>query len=185
MNIKLGKTPGTAGRSKRGFTMPEVLIAIGIMGVMLVSIASLQYMSALTTKEVYGETRTRASRMRALDQIRYRLCNARVNSVSLSEEDDAYGGYHYIEFVDPNLGGPTSSFQFNPADRTLLYDDDVDDAGDAVKVLTGPINISFDLNDEMKEGLVVLKVKSSAAVKRGDVDIQDGETIVCLRNPSS
>ena len=151
-----------------------MMIAVSVSSLVMMGIYSLQLISGRSIKEIYGQTRTRSSRMRALDQIRYRLCEARIGTVNVSQGD------HRIEFVDPNLGGNASAFFFVEPTNTLFYDIDINDGAPAVSVLRGPIDITFDL--QSAGAMVQLRVKSQAHMAHGDVDVQDGETTVYLRN---
>lgn len=165
-------------RAKRGFTLAEVMIAMAISTLVLIAVMTTQYISARGIKEVYGQTRTRSSRMRGLDQIRYRLADAQIGTINLSQA--SADGFHRIEFDDPNLLGATSAFYFVSATNTLFYDDDINDADAAVEVVEGPIDISFDT--QSGGAIILLKIKTAAAMVLGDVDTQDGETAIYLRN---
>lgn len=167
----------TFRRLTRGFTLAEVLIGVSISTAVMMGVVSLQYISARTIKEIYGQTRTRSSRMRALDQVYYRLGNARIGSVEISQNE------HRIEFKDPLLGGDTSAFYFVEMTETLFYDDDIDDSTPAIEAARGPIDVTFEI--DQAGALISLKVKSQAYMAYGDVDIQEGETAVYLRNPAS
>lgn len=167
-------------RGQKGFTLIELMFAIAISSLVMVAVASLQYISGRAIKDVYGETRTRQSRTMSLDQIRYRLCNAEVGTLSVSQPNEEGNGYHRIEFVDPNLGGGTSVFYFVPTTRTLYYDGDIDDDTAAVEAVVGPIDVAFETRSSGE--LIYLYVKSTSAMAGGDVDTQDGETLVYLRN---
>jgi hypothetical protein len=111
--------------------------------------------------------------MGALDQIRYRLVEAQIGTVTITNGD------RRIEFVDPNLG-TTSSFFFDAGDSKLFYDDDIDDGTDEIEVIDGPIDLTFETEEE--GALVKLNVRTQAPIGFGDVDTQDGETVVYLRN---
>jgi prepilin-type N-terminal cleavage/methylation domain-containing protein len=155
-----------------GMTLPELMIAIAISSAVSFAVMSLQIFSGKAIKEIQGQTRTRASRMRAIDQIRFRLFNARIGSCEITQDG------HRLEFNDPNKGATTSAFFF--AGETLFYDEDVADGAAALSLVRGPIDITFEL--ESGGALVKLKVKTSSTMKYADVDIQDGETVVYLRN---
>jgi prepilin-type N-terminal cleavage/methylation domain-containing protein len=165
-------------RSKRGFTIVEIMIAVAISSLVMIAVMSTQYISARAIKDIYAQTRTRSSRMRGLDQIRYRLADAEIGTVSLTQASSY--GYHKIEFQDPNLGGATSTFYFVGSTNTLFYDDDTADGDAAYDVVEGPIDISFDTSNGGT--IILLKIKTEAAISLGDVDTQDGETSIYLRN---
>lgn len=181
----------TRGRSAaRGFTLVELMISVFISGLVMMAVASLMFISARTIKEMYGQTRTRSSRMRALDQIRYRLANAQIGSLTEFQAeyidtdgdgiDDELVGFHRIEFVDPTHGGVTSAFIFTPSNYTLSYDVDVNDTVSAITIVEGPIDITFEA--ESAE-VIAIKVKTASTnTYGGDVDTQDGEMKVYLRN---
>ncbi|HPS02259.1 MAG TPA: type II secretion system protein, partial [Candidatus Sumerlaeota bacterium] len=63
---------------RRAFTLAEMVISVGILGFVGASTSYLMLTSALTAKELYGTTDSRSQRMIALNQIRYRLCDARI-----------------------------------------------------------------------------------------------------------
>lgn len=174
-NLSLIRRPG-----RRGFTLTELMISIAISSLVMVGVMSVQWISGRGIKEMYGQTRTRSSRMRGLDQIRYKLIEAKIGSVVLSQPNSAGTAYHRIEFKDPRLGGVTSTFYFNSTTNTLYYDDDIAGGGAAYSVVLGPIDITF--KTESAGAIVDLYIKTSATMVMGDVDIQDGETAIYLRN---
>lgn len=167
---------------RRGFTMMEVLISSVISGMVSAMVVWLMFQAALTSKDMYAETRTRSTRMSALDQIRYRLVEAQIGHPNNQITD----GGRRIEFVDPNLD-VTSAFFFNPDPavfpnlpvNTLFYDEDVDNS-DPRAVVEGPIDLTFEF--ESAGAIVKLNVRTQAPIGFGDVDTQDGETVVYLRN---
>lgn len=163
-----------------GFTLVEMMIAMAISSLVMVAIASMQYIGARAQKEMYGVGNTRSSRMQSIDTIRFRLCNARVGTLQFSSACTTGSGFHQIEFIDPNRGGVTSSFRFDEDAHILFYDEDIADGQAARDVVRGPIDVSF---ESLHGGAIVsLKVKSSSDMLYADVDIQDGETLVYLRN---
>ncbi len=172
--------PGTRFQPRRGLTLMEVMISSVISGMVSAVVVWLMFQAALTSKDMYGETRTRSTRMGALDQIRYRLVEAQIGTVDITDAD------RRIEFVDPNLG-TTSAFFFNPDPsifqdlpvNTLFYDEDVDNS-DPIAVIDGPIDLTFET--ESAGAIVKLNVRTQAPIGFGDVDTQDGETVVYLRN---
>lgn len=163
-------------RSRRGLTMVETMISLAISGLVTTVVVYMLFQSALTTKDMYAETRTRSTRMRALDQIRYRLVEAQIGSVDITNSG------RRIEFIDPNLD-VTSAFFYVPDSLTLFYDEDVDDGAAAQALVTGPIDLTFELeNDDATNGTVILNVRTAAPIGMGDVDTQDGVTVVYMRN---
>jgi prepilin-type N-terminal cleavage/methylation domain-containing protein len=170
--------PRTLSR-RRGFTLLELMIAISISTLVVSAVISLQYITAKNIKDLYGQTRTRSSRMIALDKIRYRLTNAKVGTCVVSNAN------HRIEFKDPNLGGVTSTFYFSPDTRTLFYDRNISDGSTPDEIVSGPIDVTFQLQEPNNLGfctIILLKVRSSSDTSCGDVDLQDGNTSIYLRN---
>lgn len=172
--MKRKKQGFLARRPRRGMTLIEVLIASTISLLIVGSAVGVMYASGVGIKEMHGQTRMRSSRMIALDAVRYRLCEARIGSVSITNSN------HRIEFEDPNLGGITSAFWFNSDTNTLWYDDDIGDGTAAIEAVQGPIDFTFE--EQNAGATVVLEVLSEADMADGDVDTQDGVTAVYLRN---
>lgn len=165
-----------AGR-RRGSTMAEVTIMSAISLLISIVAADLMYETSLTVKEVYAETRTRATRSIALDQVRYQLSGAVLDTVEITNANRT------IEFGNRKNGWDTvSRFVFLPSVRKLFYDDDISDNQGAVVVASGPIDLTFELDDQGANGLIRVKVKSAAEVAFGDIDEQQGETSIFLRN---
>lgn len=175
----------------RGFTLMELMIAAVISGMVMLSVLSIQYITARTINDVYNPTRSRSVRMNALNQIRFRLCDARVGSVEILDAN------HRIQFEDPNLSKAAgrvirSEFFFDTAKRTLFFDEDVDNLN-PFKVARGPINITFfkgttalDPPDfkiyKNTDSVVTVLVETSHELSYSKVDLRDGETVVYLRN---
>lgn len=176
------------GRATRGLTLIELMIAVGISSLVMVGVVSLQYISARTIKELYAPTRSRSVRMIALNQIRFRLCNAKIGSCVVSDTN------HRIQFEDPTLGASVvSEFYFNTSNRTLYYDADIANS-DPQEVANGPINITFTLGSTDldvpnhtvylgTDAIVTVYVQTSSELAYANVDTRDGETAVYLRNP--
>lgn len=175
---------------RKGLTFVELLIAAAISSFVLVSVLSIQYITARTLKELYGPTRSRSARMSALNQIRFRLCDAKVGSVVITDDN------HRIRFTDPNLTQSgviiQSEFYFNTADKTLYYDMDIDNSN-PIKLVKGPINISFrkgslelDPPDykiyKGVDAVVTVFVQTSDELAYSKVDLRDGESAIYLRN---
>ena len=172
----------------RGFTLAEMAVGIAVSALVMSGMLALQYISARTIKELYGPTRSRSTRMNALNQIRFRLADAKIGSCRVSDSR------HRIQFEDPNNGaGVTSEFYFEPSDRTLYFDDDINTNPGFEAIATGPIDISFNLGSKDldpsgaayfgTDAIVTLYVQTSAELAYSNVDLRDGETVVYLRNP--
>lgn len=174
--MKLQSTPLSLRlrRASRGFTLVEVMVASIIASVVMGGVVTLHYLGALTIKEVSGQMRTRTSRMLSIDKVRYELVNAQIGSVVVSE------GGHRIEFDDPMNGGATSAFFYVSDSNTLFYDDDIGDGTEAVRSVVGPIDITFNVPGSGE--LIEMTVKSESYIKHGEVDSQDGEVTIYLRN---
>jgi len=175
---------------RNGFTILELLFYVSISALVMGGVVAIQYLTARTIQEMYGPTRARSERMNAMNQIRFRLCDASIGSCTVSDSN------HRIQFQDPNLASGntpiTSEFFFNEQERTLYYDLDVDHS-DPVVVAKGPINITFtlgskdlDVPDHQQylgiDAVVTIYVKTSKKLSYSDVDERDGETVIFLRN---
>lgn len=160
---------------RRAFTLSELMIGLGISSLVMVTIAGLIYMAARESKDILGQTRMRSARTQAIDQIRYRLANARIGTIVISNEN------HDIAFIDPNRSQTVSSkFSFNPTNMTLYFDD-LDGEGDsAYPVAKGPIDIQFELQDS--GAVVQITVKSNSSLQYRQIDEQEGQEAVYLRN---
>lgn len=167
------KFSGLIKRNRRGLTLIELLVAISISVLVTSAAVTVMWISARDISDIYAQTRTRAARMRSLDQIRYPLMNALIGSVTTSN------GGHTITFNDPNKGAFNSQFAFDTNTRVLTYDPDLSSSGDERTILRGPVDISFTVEDAR---IVRLYVKSATEMAYGDVDNEEGETIVYLRN---
>lgn len=163
-------------RRRRAFTVVETMISLVISGMITGIVVYLMVQSSRTTKDLYAETRTRSARMAALDQVRYRLIEARIGTLDITDAN------HRIRFIDPNLD-TTSEFYFDTETSRLLYDDDIDDNKAPVVVVSGPIDLTFEHEGgDPMDSIVLLNVRTAAPIGQGDVDTQDGETVVFLRN---
>jgi len=183
-----------------GFTLIEAILALTISTIIIGGVVSLQYMSARTINDIYGPTRSRSERTMALNQIRFRLCDGRIDSCKvfndLNEEAESGESGRRIQFEDPNLaegGAPvTSEFYFDPSTRTLQYKMDITDA-DYQVVAKGPIDVTFTKGSRFldppnyivykgTEALVTVYVQTSSELSYSKVDLRDGESVVYLRN---
>ncbi len=179
-----------AKRGRKGVTLLELITASTIGGVILAGVVSLIYMSGKTIRDIYGPTRARSIRTNVINQIHFRLADARIGSCTVSDEG------HRLSFVDPNLavGGVnvTSEFFFSADERALYYDDDISADPPANIVAKGPIEITFTLGSRAldpnrvlylgQSAVVTLFVKTAEELSYSDVDERDGETAVYLRN---
>jgi prepilin-type N-terminal cleavage/methylation domain-containing protein len=174
-----------------GFTLIEVLVASAITVMVLLAVVYLFYIGALTTREIYGPTRSRSARMIAFNEIRFRLCDARIGIGNCSVLDNG----HQIQFIDPNNGNDVKSeLHFNDVQRKLYYKKNIDTAGDPIVIAKGPINITFTLGSTDLDvpnhllflgigSVVTVYVQTSSELSYSKVDTRDGETVVYLRNP--
>ncbi|MCL5270279.1 MAG: prepilin-type N-terminal cleavage/methylation domain-containing protein [bacterium] len=187
-NVWKSQSPRISGWRRRrrigraGLTLVEVMIALAISSLVMIAVASLQYMSGRIIKDTYGEAQTRSLRMRTLDQIRYRLARATTDSIAVTVSG------HQLTFRDP-VADTVCQFAFNPDTRILTYDDDLDDYQPAREIVKGPIDITFDIEHDPISGVTLpvvrLTVKSASHTASGDVDTQDGETSIYLRNTTA
>jgi prepilin-type N-terminal cleavage/methylation domain-containing protein len=176
--------------SKKGFTLLETVIAIAISSIVMATVATVYYLSVRTIKDLYAPTYARTLRSKAISQIRFRLCDAKIGSCVVSDNN------HRIRFRDPNLarnGTPViSEFYFDPVKKILYYDDDIS-TSEAFKVAKGPVDITFTLgsksldlpNNQVPMGvnaIVSVVVKSASKLSYSKVDVREGETVIYLRN---
>lgn len=172
-----------------GFTLIEVLVASTITLMVMGQVLGLFWISTVTIKDLYGPIRSRTSRSIAINEIRFRLSDARIGSAVVLDNN------HKIRFVDPNLttGGAdvTSEMYFVPAERTLYYRENIN-SGNPVKIAKGPIDITFTLGTTDidpshvlrlgEDSTVTIFVRTSSDLSYSRVDTRDGETVVYLRN---
>ena len=156
-----------------------MMISMAILSMAMLVIAGLQSASGHGIKDLYNKTRSRAARMKGLDQIRYTLVNAKIGTCVTSNASPL-GGFYTIQYTDPTLGGKTSQFSFNATAHTLSYDADIAAAPAATVVVAGPIDISFTVLGV--GSLIQLRVRDAASIDFGQTDTQDGITTVYLRN---
>lgn len=134
----------------------------------------------VTAKSLIDKGRSRAARMRVMDQIRYRLVEARIGTPAVSDSN------HRLEFQDPNLE-TTSAFQFVTATRELLYDRDVSRKESGENPMFGGVKVAdvpFDLIFSIRKSGALIAVRMGASVGSGigEGDGPSGETLVYLRN---
>lgn len=188
------KTPGLLlppVRRLAAFTMAEMSIAVLIMSLVFAAVASLQYLSARTIKDISGPMKSRSSRMLALNNLRFFLADGQIGSCVVSNDG------HTIEYHDPNLGaGVTSRFAFDTDSDALTFDDNIDDATPPREFARGFLDVTFTLGateiDPIssqtlygQQAVVTLYVKTSDDLAYSQVEDRDGETVVYLRNPPS
>lgn len=182
MRIRAIRLPRPHRRRRRGMTLMELIIATAISSLVMIVVAGLQWNSSIATKELYNESRTRTSRMRALDQIRYTLIMAKRGNAFLQPSDgDATQGYRRLRFQNPmNGAGVWSAYFFDATAKTLYYDNNVADSNPRRAVSNGPIDVRFlPLNNG---ATIRLRVKSEARMRYADVDQEEGEMNIYLRN---
>lgn len=161
-------------RLRRGVTFVELMVSIGISSLVLVNIAVLDYYTARSVKEIFGQTRARSARMIALDAIRYRLMNAKIGSCVVSQAN------RRIEYVDPTKGGVTAALYFVQAQQTLYIDENINDSTNGVRVVSGPYDITF--TPQGAGETIQIWVRSISPEAYSVIDQQDGQTTVYLRN---
>jgi prepilin-type N-terminal cleavage/methylation domain-containing protein len=161
-------------RSRTGFTLVETMVAVAISGLVGIGLSGLVFHTARTYKDLFGQTNTRSARLSSLDQIRYRLVDARIGSCVVSDSS------HRIEFVNPTLGGVTSALYFVTAEGRLYYDNNIADGTAATIVAEGPVDVTFSV--EASGAVVNLAVRTNSTIVYTDVDSQAGTTLVYLRN---
>lgn len=172
-----------------GMTIFELTVALAIAALVMSSVLYLQYISSRIIKETYGPTNSRCARMIALNEIRFRLADAKTGSCQVSNSN------HTIEYCDPNQRDGTttmtSRLSFDSAARQLYYRRNILSGSD-VSIAKGPINITFtrgsiDLDPLHStymgtDAVVTIFVQTSAELAYSNVDLRDGETVVYLRN---
>ncbi|MFW5870097.1 MAG: PulJ/GspJ family protein [Candidatus Sumerlaeota bacterium] len=170
----------------KGFTLLEVMVASTISIAVIGGVLSIFYLTGRSLYDLYPQTRARSYRQTALNQIRLRLCDARIDSYSILDNG------RKIQYIDPTISGsPTSEFYFTTATTgkiqgELFYDTDINASPNAGRVASGPINITFSSGSPSDPGdpaMITVYVKTAEPMSLGDVDERDGETVVYLRNP--
>jgi Tfp pilus assembly protein PilV len=91
-------------RNKRcaGMTLLEIMVAVGIMGMVFIAVAFIESTTARQTLALYGDARTLHRAQLILEYIRYKVCTAQVDSLVVKDS----GGT--LEYLDPNMNGATS-----------------------------------------------------------------------------
>lgn len=164
-----------AGKSRiRGFTLVELMVSAAISGLVVTAVATLQFVTGRTIKEVYEQSRTRSAKTRALEQLHYKLSDGAIGSM------DFFQNRQRLVFLDPNLGGVQSGFFFSDRLHSLYYDENIGDSTSPIRMATGPINVFFDPGPT--GAFVSLRVVSHDGDAAGDVDKDDGNSGVYLRN---
>ncbi len=160
-----------------GMTLVETMIAVSIATLIVSAIAALQFISARSINDLYRQARMRSVRMITIDQIRYRLMDARIGSLAL------VNGGRQLQFTDPNLAGAPSAFSFNPTTHVLSYDDNINALPGFQEVSKGIEELTFQLEGPaMSPTRVRIHLKTLTNLAQGRSDAQEGETLVYLRN---
>lgn len=170
-----------AGRRLGGYTLMETLVSMALMMVTMSAVGAMMLLSARSTRELYAHTRGRSSRMLALDQIRYRLTDARIGTVEFLDGDEI-DGYRTILFLNPNTGTGLSRFHYDAEMKTLFFDDDFSDGGyDQFSVgdLLADVRFRSAAPDAAVIGVII---RTITPVGPGQVDSQEGDTLIYLRN---
>lgn len=159
---------------RRGMSFVELMVAVSVSSLVMVNIAVLDYYTARSVKEIFGQTRARSARMIALDAIRYRLMNAKIGSCVASQAN------RRIDFVDPTRGGITTALYFVQAQQTLYIVDNVSNNSTGVRLASGPYDVTF--TPQGAGETVQIWVRSISPEAYSIIDQQDGQTSVYLRN---
>jgi type II secretory pathway pseudopilin PulG len=107
------------GSRKRGLTLIELIISIGICGLILADMTLIIVFTGKNLRKMNNESEALKNVSFILETLRYTLSMADYTTVTISDEG------HRIEFQDPNLGGIDSSFEFQAGN--LWYDRDESD----------------------------------------------------------
>lgn len=166
--------PPIPSSRRRGMSFVELMIAVSVSSLVMVNIAVLDYYTARSVKEIFGQTRARSARMIALDAIRYRLMNAKIGSCVASQAN------RRIDFTDPTRGGITTALYFVQAQQTLYVVDNVANNPTGVRLASGPYDVTF--TPQGAGETVQIWVRSISPEAYSIVDQQDGQTSVYLRN---
>lgn len=106
-------------RIKSGFTMAEMLIAMAICSMILITIAIVIQFTAHNVRKITNESEGSKNVSFTLEYLRYTLSMADYSTAVISNAN------HRIEFQDPNLLGIESAFEFKGGH--LWYDRDTSD----------------------------------------------------------
>lgn len=158
---------------KRGFTLIEVIIGGAIAMVVMGSVTSLFYLSALTINDTLPRNLKGGIERKVMDSVKYRLMHARAGSQEILDDGAR------IEFNDPNRGANViSSFWFE--DGILNYDDDLSDSTDGMVIARGVDGITFEHADS--SAIVSLTVVLMVPLSKGKIERREGRSYVYLRN---
>jgi len=100
------KSKYQGGRRKRGFTLLEVMIAVGLLAMVFLATAFIGSITAKQIKALYGDVRTLHRAHLVLERIRYKLMMGSVGSPVVKDDGRT------LEFVNPLLNGSVSAFKF-------------------------------------------------------------------------
>lgn len=160
-------------RRKRGFTLVEVIIGGAISLVVLGSVTSLFYLSALTINDTLPRSLKGGIERKVMDSVKYRLMHARAGSQEILDDGAR------IEFNDPNRGdGVFSAFWFE--DGALHYDDDLADASDGMIIAKGMDEVTFEHADS--SAVISFSIVLTVPLAKGKTERREGRTHVYLRN---
>ncbi|MCH8333944.1 prepilin-type N-terminal cleavage/methylation domain-containing protein [Candidatus Sumerlaeota bacterium] len=163
-------------RARKGLTLIEIMIATSISTIVMATVVGLQLLSARAVIELLGSNRTRSARTLALVRIRSTLSNAQIGTFVISDNN------HRIQFIDPSLLGVTSALFFDTDSNTLFYDANINDGANALHPVKGPIDVTFEPDPLAPLAMILVKVRTESQISFGEVDSQEGETSVYLRN---
>jgi len=109
---------GTHTRRKcAGMTMLELMVTVGILGILFVAVAFLESTTVRQTVTLYGDARTLQRAHLALQYIQYRLYTAEVSTPVVKDSGQT------LEYKDPNKAGVTSAIKL--AKGKIYYYDDI------------------------------------------------------------
>lgn len=104
---------------KRGFTLTEIVIATAISSFIFIFVAYVLVASATNIRAMTNDVESCKDAFVAIDQVRYTLLMGEFGTTTISNNG------HTLEFIDPNMGGVTSSLKYE--DGSLWYDRDISD----------------------------------------------------------
>lgn len=174
------KSP-TQKAAARGMTLVETLIGVGVASMVMLGVVGTFIATARTIQKTYGPAQSRSDRMAALNEIRFRLADARSGSFVISPDG------HRIDFQDPNLGpNITSALWFRTEVKSLYYDDNINQDPGFTKLVTGLFDVNFAAGSpdytEATSTTVTVAVRTSSELAYSNVDVRDGITVVYLQN---
>ena len=96
--------------------MIEVMIAVGVLGMVFVAVAFIESATARQALVLYSDARTLHRAQLVLEYIRYKVSQAQVASMVVKDGDQT------LEYLDPNLGGATSAITLRNG-KVFYYED--------------------------------------------------------------